>query len=112
MHKKEIIVLLIIIVLSLLSIFFINQSKSLDGEKTVTITVDNKIFKEIPLAPETNEEFRIVSENGYNIIKISNLQVDVIEADCPDQLCVETKSAQKKGDMIVCLPNKIIVEIN
>ncbi|KAI4447103.1 hypothetical protein C823_001622 [Eubacterium plexicaudatum ASF492] len=35
----------------------------------------------------------------------------MIWADCPDQLCVHQKAISGQGETIVCLPNKIVVEI-
>lgn len=33
------------------------------------------------------------------------------EADCPDQICVQTGSISKEHEMIVCMAHKVIVEI-
>ena len=33
------------------------------------------------------------------------------EADCPDKLCVHQKAISKNHEMIVCLPNKVVVEV-
>ena len=36
----------------------------------------------------------------------------MIRADCPDQLCVKQKAVSKNKESIICLPNKIIVEVD
>ena len=33
-------------------------------------------------------------------------------ADCPDHLCVKQKAISKEGESIICLPNKVIVEVD
>ena len=33
------------------------------------------------------------------------------EADCPDHLCMKQKKISKKGGTIVCLPNRVVLEI-
>jgi hypothetical protein len=33
------------------------------------------------------------------------------QADCPDKLCVHQKAISATGETIVCLPNKVVVEI-
>ena len=38
-------------------------------------------------------------------------KVSVTEADCPDKVCVNTGEISKSGDTIVCLPHKLVVEI-
>ena len=35
----------------------------------------------------------------------------MIDATCPDHICVNQKEISKTGETIVCLPNKVIVEI-
>ena len=32
-------------------------------------------------------------------------------ADCPDKLCVKQKAISKKGESIVCLPHKLVVQV-
>ena len=33
------------------------------------------------------------------------------EADCPDQLCVHQRAISKQKQTIVCLPNRVVVEV-
>ena len=35
----------------------------------------------------------------------------MIEADCNDKICVNTRPARKDGQSVVCLPNRVVVEI-
>ena len=35
----------------------------------------------------------------------------MIEADCPDKLCVHQKAIERTNETIVCLPHKVVVEI-
>ena len=35
----------------------------------------------------------------------------MIEADCPDLICVHHKPISRQGESIVCLPHKVIVEV-
>ena len=34
----------------------------------------------------------------------------MIEADCPDHLCLKQKAVDSTGGTIVCLPNKVVIE--
>ena len=36
----------------------------------------------------------------------------MISADCPDHLCVKQGKISADGEMIVCLPNKVTVQIS
>ena len=111
MRKKEILIIAIIAVLCAVAIFATNFFKDQSGFRSVVIKVDDKIVKNIPLSEETNETFTLETDHGYNIITVTYEEVFVVEADCPDQVCVKTTPAKDNGDIIVCLPHKMIIEI-
>lgn len=46
-----------------------------------------------------------------NLLVIKDGYASVTEASCPDKLCVHQKSIRAKGEMIVCLPNKMVVQV-
>ena len=48
---------------------------------------------------------------GFNLILISNGEVRVCDADCPDKLCIKQRSISKGGESIICLPHKLVVQI-
>ncbi len=77
---------------------------------TVTITVDGKIIKEIDLANAKNSTFTIDELKKYSF-EIKDKKIRIIEADCPDKICVNTGFISKAGQVIACLPNKVLIEI-
>lgn len=46
-----------------------------------------------------------------NTVIIKDKTVYISYASCKNQICVNTGKISKKGESIVCLPNKVIVEI-
>lgn len=59
-----------------------------------------------------NEDIRIETDLGYNVISVHDGKICVSDADCPDCSCVKQGGINKKGDKIVCLPHKLIVEVD
>ena len=49
---------------------------------------------------------------GYNIVTVQDGKIAVTEANCPDQICVNHKPTNQTADPIVCLPNKLVVEVS
>lgn len=49
--------------------------------------------------------------NEINKIKIDESKVSMIWANCPNQLCVQQRTISKVGETIVCLPNKVVIEV-
>lgn len=52
------------------------------------------------------------SKYGHNSLIIENGSVRMLEASCPDQVCVHTGAIDKPGQTIVCLPNRVVIEIS
>ncbi len=75
----------------------------------VTVTVDRKLQGTYDLSRD--REIRIDGEDCYNILKIKDGKAKMISADCPDQICVKHRPVSLKGETIICLPHKVVVEI-
>lgn len=56
-------------------------------------------------------ENREIEIGDTNACRIQDGKVRMIEADCPDQICVHTAEISADGGTIVCLPNRIVLEI-
>ncbi len=110
MKKKEIAILAVVVAVVAAILLWMNLANQ-DGGRRLVITVDGEVYQEIVLTEDTNMEFRIQTPYGYNDVVISNGVVDVVSADCKNQVCVETKPASRVYDKIVCLPHKVIIEI-
>jgi len=74
-------------------------------EGTVLKTIDlNKVVKE--------EEFTIKTDDGhYNTMLVKNNYIKIVDADCLHQECVKSGAISEPGQMIVCLPDKLIITI-
>ena len=48
---------------------------------------------------------------GENIVEIDRDKVKMYYADCPDLDCVRQGWISRPGQMIVCLPNRIVIKI-
>ena len=70
------------------------------------ITVDGQVYGEYSL-----EENRTIGIGGTNTCVIANGIVSMTEADCTDLICVHTKSIDARGGTIVCMPNRVVLEI-
>lgn len=51
------------------------------------------------------------SQGGTNFLIIKDGQAFISEADCPDKLCIRQKAVSKKGESIICLPHKLVIEV-
>lgn len=54
---------------------------------------------------------QIIEIGESNTLEIKDGRASMISADCPDQLCVHMKPVSQSHELIVCLPNKVTVEV-
>ena len=106
--KKNDVVLIIIIVAVAVLAFLLHNVIGGKGASCVTVKVNGEIQGVYSLA----EEQEIEINGGTIILVIKNGKADMIEADCPDKLCVNQKAVSKNNENIICLPNKVIVEVD
>lgn len=98
-----------IALLSLVALFFLHFLKQ-DGDM-VEIYQDSVLIYSLPL--DEDQTIRIPSENGgYNVVTIEQGKVWVSEASCSDQVCVRHGPTCETKDPIVCLPNKLVVQVS
>ena len=69
------------------------------------VYIDGKITATLPLKENT-----ILTLDKIKIV-VNGGKVWVEDADCPDKICEKTGKIYKKGQAIVCLPNKIVVRV-
>ena len=57
------------------------------------------------------KKIEVRSEFGYNLVEVDSSGARVLEASCPDKLDVKFGKIREAGEIIVCLPNKLTIEI-
>lgn len=105
MIKKRELVLGVCICVAAGILMFLFSSGNTGTYSAVRITVDGKEYGEYDLSKD--QEIKI---GNTNICRIEDGSVKMIYADCPDQLCIHQKPVDEKGGVIVCLPNKVVIE--
>ena len=108
MIKKADIILLIVILAVGIPMSVLSLTAGTGGDK-VKISTDGQVYGIYPL----NEDCEIdVTEDGHtNHITIKDGQVSMSYSTCLNQICVNTGAISETKDAIVCLPNRVVVEI-
>jgi len=77
--------------------------------QTVEVHIDGKLYTTVMLSqPQT---ITIDEKSAHCVIEIEDGSVRMISSDCPDQLCVHQGAIHKAGESIICLPQRIVIEI-
>ena len=77
------------------------------------ITLDGELVEEIDLSAVTEPyTFTVEGPGGFtNTIQVEHGRIRVLEAGCPDQVCVNQGYISDGTVPIVCLPNRLVIEI-
>lgn len=106
MKKKDVILIcsILIVALSLLLIISLFQD---EGEWAI-VKIDGVEVARYPL----DRDGRYTLGGGTNVLVIEDGEAYVVEASCPDHLCINQGKISKNGQTITCLPNKLTILIH
>ena len=77
---------------------------------SVTVTVNGAFFGEYLLNEDQTVEITV--GDRHNRLVIENGEARISNASCPDGICVAHRPIRHDGESIICLPNKVVVEIH
>ena len=110
-----------VIIVTLLVIFsfvplaiFTYQNASANGDNLhVVVSADGEVVHEMELKNDhTREVYEYVDDHGHeNTVVREGQTVYMADANCTDFLCVQQGEITEVGETIVCLPNRVLVEI-
>lgn len=112
MKRKRNTVLFLIILFLMIGIGFLIQKHYLGKSGTrAIIEQDGETVAELDLTQDT-ELVLNDGNGGSNTITVHNGQISVTDANCPDLVCVRTGAISQTGEVIACLPHKLIITIS
>lgn len=108
--RCDIVVVAVILAIALLTFlipYYINEKRT--GSKVIILQNGEETGS---YNLSENDTVIVCDEDGgYNLILISNSEVRVTDADCPDKLCIRQREISRNGESIICLPHKLVVMI-
>ncbi len=108
MKKKDILLIGSVVILAALFWLVPRVTGMLreDGKLQLRITVAGDEYGTYSLEKE-----QTIKIQDTNVCEIKDGKVTMISAQCPDQLCRKQGPIHRPGETIVCLPNKVVLEI-
>lgn len=107
MKKKDWILIGMVLLIAFLCWFipyFVGRME--EGEALLRITVNGEEYGIYPLTEDME-----ITIGESNACEIQNGVVSMTKADCPDHLCINQSKIDAGGGTIVCLPNRVVLEI-
>lgn len=77
----------------------------------IVITRNGELYGTYNLSQNQTIEIENTDHEVTNTLQIKDGVAKMIEADCPDKLCMHQKAISVSKENIVCLPNRIVVTV-
>lgn len=100
-------ILAMVCVIVFVAFSVLNQSHG----STIVITRDGELYGTYDLSKDQTIEIVNADHEVTNTLQIKDGEAKMIEADCPDKLCMHQKAISVSRENIVCLPNRIVVTV-
>ena len=106
-HRNDAILILVLLALGGALALFLCATRQDGGY--VSVQIDGETVVELPLSENT----RVMLGSGKhtNTLVIANGTAQVVEASCPDQICVHQGAVRYAGESIVCLPHRLVITV-
>lgn len=90
----------------------VNFGAPISESAQVIISIDGETYGTYLLKEDAIITLGEATDDHYNQVQIVDQGVSMITANCQDQICVKTRTITKAGQSIVCLPHRVMVEID
>ncbi len=112
MKKADMMIILMVLIVAVGFYGFNEWSKhNSSGPKEVIIKIENQVYASHLLDLTLDKTYDIQTELGRNVVVIHEGEVWIEEADCPDDTCVRDGHISDAGEILVCLPHRVVIEI-
>lgn len=116
MTRKDMILIASVLIIGISGMLAMRAMNSENSDKTAVVYIDNQEVKRIPIGEVENEKaisFEFGGNIGYLDIKEGAVRMKEMDLElCPEKICSDTGWISESYETIVCLPNRIAVNID
>lgn len=107
MNKNDYYLITILLVISLSFLFIINSNKK--KPSIAQVYYNNKIILTLELSKDIEQT--IYGDNGKMILEVKDGSIRVKDENSKYHLCSKQGFINSSNDMLVCLPNKVVIKL-
>lgn len=106
-HRNDLFLVAALLILGGALALYLHATRQTGGY--VSVQAEGTQIMELTLSE--NRRLTLGSGEHTNLLVIENGTAQVVEASCPDQVCVRQGAIQYAGESIVCLPHRLVVTV-
>ena len=96
----------------LIGINFLSRVEQMNGKEIAVIMQDGSVVYSLALDQiKKNKVFEIRKGDMYNTVEAESGRIRFLDSNCPNKTCVKTGWISRPGEMAVCMPHHILIEI-
>ncbi len=107
--KRDLIITVILLTVSVVFYIFINSSQ---GGDVFTVKLGQNDIEHINFSKAQGEQFILIDGEYPLEVHYDKDGVWIENASCPDKVCEHTGKIEKQGQSIICIPSAVSVEID
>lgn len=107
--KTDILITASLLVISLLMAFAVSNMGTHETGQILRVEVNGEVKYEVPL--DKDQVLEIDDGVHFNKIVIKDGKAYMDEANCRDQICTQMQEISIDGETIICLPNRVYLEV-
>ncbi len=88
---------------------WVGTSEDTTTDLVAVVTVGNQQMATLSLTKPT--DFVVHGALGEMLLQVANHHIRVLHSTCPNQVCVRQGAVQQAGEMLVCVPNRVVLLI-
>ena len=96
-----------LLILSVSSLFMLAAFRGVG--QAVVVEQDGNVVIRYPM--EAEDTLRVEGPLGVTTIEIARGRARVLDSPCPYKLCVKAGAIGKAGELIACVPNRVVVRV-
>ncbi len=77
--------------------------------ETVVVEQEGRVLFRAPLAQERSA--RLPGPLGESLLRIGDGSARLLESPCPHQVCIGMGGIRRAGELLACIPNRLLVRI-
>jgi hypothetical protein len=73
------------------------------------VTLSNKLVTTVDL--QKPADWALQAPLGEVVLRVADNRIRVLQSPCPNQVCVRQGAVHRPGEMLVCVPNRLVIFI-
>lgn len=114
MKIGDVIIIIVLVTASVFIGYLTLTSDALDSQNTYLVSYENEIILELNVHEKDEGVFPFQFGHYEGAVQVKDKKIRILPMSkniCPKQLCSRFGWASRPGDILVCLPNELVVQV-